>query len=331
MLLGAAGVASDSSVTWEVVKHLHGKLTEGDAIPCVSLNSVQRALSPRCGDFVPGSLLAKDIRSSQLQECPLAAVLRDPRFWPALPELLDKGASPEACARSPLVELAQAQSCPDFMAASPAVLRSLQWLAEADARAVHHDVVRMLSCPNARLAGLDGVLGQWLAQGDLDPGKLAFGALGALHPDYLSSAFAQALEAQGHTALGSLGAYDGMQPGGFDEALRSSHWVALDWWLSRRPELANRVPPTQGKQLPWVPLARVLVPSYLADPASQAEMVEFLMARGANPGQKLPFDAGRSVLQYARAIHSPMVPVLDASARPRLTVVATTAAPTPGQ
>jgi len=65
-------------------------------------------------------------------------------------ELIDKGAQPEACTRSPLVDLAQRPGCPDFGAASPAVVQSLQWLAEADARAIDHDVVRMLSCPSAR-------------------------------------------------------------------------------------------------------------------------------------------------------------------------------------
>jgi hypothetical protein len=332
LLLGAAGVASDTSVTWEIVKHVHAKMTEGDAIPCVSLNSVQRALSPRCGDFVPGSLLAKDIRYSQWPECPLAIAARDPRLWPVLPELLDKGAQPEACARSPLVELSQAQTCPDFAAASPAVLRSLQWLAEADARAVHHDVVRLLSCPSARMAGLDDVLAQWLARGDLEPRVLGFGVFGALHPDYLATPFAQALEGRGHTARGGLGAFDGTQPAGFEEALRTGNWAALDWWLSREPKLVNRVPPTQGNQLPWVPLARVLAPSFVADPQTQADVVEFLMSRGANPRQKLPFDAGRSVLQYARALNSPMLPLMEASPRTgAAVVVAATAALTPGE
>jgi hypothetical protein len=331
ILLGAAGVATDTSVTWEIVKHVHAKITEGDPAPCVSLNSAMRAVSPRCGEFVAGSLVARDIRHSQLQECPLAAAVRDPRLWPALPEFLDKGAQPEACARSPLVELAQAQGCPDFAAASPAVLGALRWLAEVDARAVHHDVVRMLSCPNARLAGLDDVLARWLAQGDLDPGKLGFGPLGALHPDFLATPFAQALEARGHTASGGLGAYDGTQPGGFEEALRTGRWAALDWWLVREPRLIDRVPPVQGDRLHWVPLARVLAPSFLADPASQAETVAFLLARGANPRQALPFDAGRSVLQHARALNSPVAPLLERPARAGALVVAATSTPMPGQ
>ena len=62
LLLSAAGVATDSSVPWAIVKHVHAKLTEGDPTPCVFLNSVQRALSERCGEFVPGSLKAEDIQ-----------------------------------------------------------------------------------------------------------------------------------------------------------------------------------------------------------------------------------------------------------------------------
>jgi len=317
-LLGAAGVATDTSVGWEVVKHLHAKLTEGDDIPCQRLDSVQRAFNERCGAFVPGSLRVADLQHSALQDCALAVAVREPRFWPALPEFIAKGASPEACARSPLVELAQAQDCPDFESATPAVLRSLQWLAEVDARAIHHDVMRMLSCPNARRAGLDAALGVWLAQGSLDVGSVAFGPLGALDPAYLATPFARSLEAQGHTAREALGGFDGARPRGFELALRNSDWVALEWWLARAPELANRVPPAQGNQLPWLPLARVLTPNFLSDPASRAEMVEFLLARGADPWRTLPYDSGSTVVQYARTLKSPLLSLLDPPTAPTL-------------
>lgn len=327
LLVGAVGVATDTSVTWEIAKHLHAKMTEGDDIACHRLDSVQRALNLRCGPFVPGSVLVADLQHNPLQGCALAVAVREPRFWPALPEFIEKGALPETCARSPLVELAQGLECPDFSSASPAVLQSLRWLAEADARAVHHDVMRMLSCPSAQRAGLDRALDTWLAQGVLDVGKISFGPLGALHPGYLDTPFARALEAQGHTARQGLGGYAGVQPRGFELALRGSDWAALDWWLTRVPELANRVPPTQGNQLPWLPLARVLTPNFLTQPASQTEMVEFLLARGASPWQKLPFDAGSSVVQYARALKSPQLALLDPPLVPTLvpTVVAATA------
>ncbi len=329
LILTAAGVATDTSVTWEIVKHVHAKMTEGDAMPCHRLDSVERALNLRCGAFVPGSIGLADLKSSKLQGCALTVAVRDPRLWPALPEFIAKGASPEECSRSPLVELAQSsalaqQACPDFAAASPAVLESLRWLADADARAIHHDVLRMLSCPSAVRAGLDRPLANWLAQGDLDVGKVAFSPLGALHPDHLGTPFAQALEARGHTARAGLGGFDGLQPRSFEVALRASHWAALDWWIVRVPELANRVPALQSNQLPWVPLARVLTPSFLSQPANQTKMVEFLLARGANPWQKLPYDAGSSVVQYARVLKSPQLALLD----PPPTAATATAAPT---
>jgi len=312
LLVGAAGVATDTSVPWAIVKHVHDKLTEGDPVPCRNLNSVQRALSARCGAFEPGSLDAQDVAHSGLEVCPLAVAARDPRFWPVLPELLDRGAQPEACAQSPLVELARADACPDFSKASAPELRALGWLAEADARAVRHDVVRMLSCPSARRAGLDRVLVAWDDAGALNPGQLSFGMFGALHPDLLATPFARRLEAEGHTARAGLGAYEGTRSAGFEEALRTSHWAALDWWLARAPELVRSVPPTQGNRQPWLPLARVLVPSFLADPATQREVVTYLLAHGANPRQRLPFDASQSVVAYARTLKSPVVALLEA-------------------
>jgi hypothetical protein len=323
VLLGAAGLATDTSVTWEVVKHVHGRLTEGDDPPCQRLDSVQRALNVRCGAFVPGSVRVQDLRSPRLQGCVLAVATREPRFWAALPEFIDKGASPEACARSPLVELAQANACPDFAAASPSELRALRWLAEADARAVQHDVVRMLGCPNARRVGLDAVLTTWLEQGALDPGQVGFGPLGALHPDLLATTLARALEARGHTAQAGLGGHDGQLPGGFELALRDSHWAALEWWLARVPELANRVPAAQGRQLAWAPLERALRPGFLTHPETQRDLVGFLIARGADPSRKLFYDASRSILQQARALNSPLVALLDQPpAAPPATAVA---------
>ena len=325
VVLGAAGVASDTSVAWAVVKHLHAKLTEGDDVPCQRLDSVQRALNERCGAFVPGSLRVADLQHSTLQDCALAVAVREPRFWPALPEFIAKGASPEACAHSPLVELAQAHDCPDFESASPAVLQSLRWLAEVDARAIQHDVMRMLSCPNARRAGLDAALDTWLAQGGLDVGVVSFGPLGALDPGALGTPLARALEAQGHSAREALGSYDGVRPRGFELALRNSDWAALEWWLARAPELANRVPPVQGNQLAWLPLARVLGPDFLRDPASRADMVGFLLARGADPWQTLPYDRGTSVVQYARTLNSPLVGLLDPPAAPPTVLAASLA------
>jgi hypothetical protein len=66
----------------------------------------------------------------------------------------------------------------------------------------------------------------------------------------------------------------------------------------------------------WVPLQRVLLPGYLADPAAQPEMVSFLLSHGADPNQKLPFDPSRTVVTFARSIKSPSLAVLDARTAP---------------
>jgi len=311
LVLGVAGVATDTSVTWEIAKHLHAKATEGDPVSCLRMNSVERALTVRCGRFVEGSIRAEDIARNELQGCPLTLAARDPRLWPVLPELLNKGAQPETCPVPPLVALAANLPCPDFQAATPAVRESLVWLAEADARSVRHDVTRMLSCPNARQAGLDRVLDTWLVAGLLQRDTAGFGVLGALHPDYLMSPFGRKLESQGHTAVASLGAIEGRLPSGFEEALRTSNFEAVQWWLNRAPQLANRVPPSQGGRLPWAPLARVLLPGFLSDPSRQQETVEFLLARGADPWKPIPGGVHGSVVGYANDLKSPLVRLLD--------------------
>ena len=315
LLLSAAGVATDTSVTWDIVKHMHGKLVENDPTPCRHLNSVQRALNPRC-EFEPGSITASDLANSGLQACPLAIATQDARLWRALPEMLAKGASPQRCARSPLQDLAEVDACPHFAAAPATVLASIASLAENDPRAVRHDVFRMLSCPNARTAGLDKVLVGWLDRGSLQPGSLSFSPLSALHPDLLPSRFSRELEVAGHLPQTALDNYDGVLPGGFEEALRTSHWTALEWWISLVPQLANQVPPTRGAQLAWVPLQRVLLPTFLSDRASQRDMVGFLMARGADPRKRLPFDPDRTVIGFAASIKSPMLSVLDPPPEP---------------
>lgn len=294
-----------------IVQHAYEKATEGDATPCRKLNSVARPLSGRCGDYEAGSMRAKDVVKAGLPRCPLSLAARDPQYWPLLPELLSKGAQPEACEQPPLASLAQALPCPDFAAASPASLQALRWLAEADPQAVHHDVMRMLSCPSARAVGLNTVLDGWLAQGWLPTRDLAFGPLGALHPDMLGSPLSQALEAQGHTVAAGLRGHAGTLPSGFDAALRSGHRVALDWWLDRQPALANKVPPLRADQLPWTPLARVITPGYLEDEEGQRSVVRHLMSRGADPWRPLPHEPRQSTVSLARLLNSPSLPELD--------------------
>lgn len=310
MLLGAAGLASDSSVTWDIVKHLHAQLTEGDPVPCVRLDSVERALSPRCGALADQRVRAEDLATSPFGPCALTTAASDARLWGALPELLAQGARPQSCSQPAAVAFAQAHDCPDLMAQPPEVRGAIIELARRDERVLQPDVLRWLSCPASRAAGSDRLLGAWLDGGALRPGALSFSPLAALHSSAIGSPLSVALEAQGHRADTALGGALGQRPSGFEEALRHSDWAALEWWLARVPRLANRVP---GPQLDWLPLARVMTPGFLVYPDSRADLVGFLLARGADPRTRLPSDPAVSVLTLARDARSPLLALLESA------------------
>jgi hypothetical protein len=160
------------------------------------------------------------------------------------------------------------------------------------------------------------VLVGWLDRGVLQPGTLSFSPLEALDPEMLVSRFGRELQTAGHAPSAALDHYDGALPSGFEEALRTNHWAALEWWFYELPQLVNLAPPSRGAQMSWVPLQRVLLPGYLADPAAQPEMVSFLMAHGADPKKKLPFDPSRTVTAFAMSIKSPVLALLDAPSAP---------------
>jgi len=193
---------------------------------------------------------------------------------------------------------------------------------------VRHDVFRMFSCSRGRAAGLDQVLVRWLDRGVLQPGTLSFSPLEALDPEVLVSRFGRELQLAGHSASTALDHYDGALPSGFEEALRTSNWAALEWWFYELPQLANLAPPSRSAQMSWVPLQRVLLPGYLADPAAQPEMVSFLLAHGADPRSKLPFDPSRNVIAFAKSIKSPSLALLDSPAAPAMSATATALAST---
>jgi hypothetical protein len=236
---------SSGCTTTMVVMHMYDRVTEGDPAPCIKLNGVQRALQERCSPYVAGSFTAQEVANSGLPICPLTLAARNPKFWPVLPELIEKGAKPESCQESPWEVLARAQPCPDLMQASPAARQSLRWLAEADARAVQHDVVRALSCPLAREAGFDQILDGWTANGQMQAGQLGFGVLSALHPSHLHSPLARTLESQGHSVAAGLGSYSGslVRCAPATSPRSTGGWTASRRWPSeRRPHAATSCP-----------------------------------------------------------------------------------------
>ena len=188
--------------------------------------NVKRGQHVQKGDVV--AVLSDEAREAQVAQ---AQALFDQRKaeLEAKRLLIEKGASYERCARSPLQDLAEIDACPNFQAASAEIRNAIVYLADNDPRSVRHDVFRMLSCRNARAAGLEKVLVGWLDRGKLQPGTLSFSPLEALDPDVLVTRFGRELEVAGHLPSAALDHYDGSLPSGFEEALRTSHWAALEW------------------------------------------------------------------------------------------------------
>jgi hypothetical protein len=60
----------------------------------------------------------------------------------------------------------------------------------------------------------------------------------------------------------------------------------------------------------------VLVPNFLAYPDTRQDMVEFLLARGADPRRRLPSNDGQSVIGFAKQLKSPLVALLEAPPAP---------------
>ena len=230
LILTAAGIATDTSMTWEMAKHVHAQLTEDDPTPCALLNSVQRALNGRC-EFVPGSIRTR--RHRQERPAGLPAHRRDAGRAPlARPARADREgrAATSAAPRSPLQDLAEVDACPNFQSASPEILKAIVYLADNDPRSVRHDVFRMLSCTSARAVGLDQVLVGWLDRGKLQPGTLSFSPLEALDPDLLVTRFGRELEVAGHLAA----------------APRSITTTAACRWASRKRSARATGPPSNG-------------------------------------------------------------------------------------
>ena len=307
LILTAAGIATDTSMTWEMVKHVHAPAHRGrsDAVRDAQQRAAraQRPLRVR---------RRQHPRRRHRQERPAGvparrAATRDARLWRALPELIEKGAGYERCARSPLQDLAEIDACPNFQAAPRRrSCKAIVYLADNDPRSVRHDVFRMLSCRNARAPSAStrcSSAGSIAAS--CSPARCRSARSRRSIPRCWCRASAASCEVAGHSPQRCARPLRRQPAGGFEEALRTSHWAALEWWFYELPQLANRAPPSRGAQMAWVPLQRVLLPGYLVNPDTQADTVRFLMAHGADPRIKLPFDQGKNVITFAAADQEP--------------------------
>jgi hypothetical protein len=281
-----------------------------DQLPpaCSKLSSVERALTSRCGPYQAGSLLAKDVNTTVASACPLSAFANQPALWKGLPELLAKGATPERCTQAPLLAMAKANACPTFSAMDAPTLNAVRWLAVADAGSLSGPVLHMLSCPQAQQAGLDTVVSQWVAQGQLSPAAANFSVLSYVHPSSLSAPWVGALLAAGHQPLRAVE----QDAAGFEQALAQGNATALAWWTQRAPSLIHRAPRKGEGHVPWLPLARTMSPGFATDDAARLRSATFLLAQGAKLDASLPHDRGTSVGDYARSVQPQLWPALQA-------------------
>jgi hypothetical protein len=275
---------------------------------CSSLSTVERALTERCGGYKVGALDAKDVNLRVLSACPLTNFASNPAMWQGLPELLAKGASPEQCAKAPLLAMAEKTPCPAFSQMNAETREAVRWLAQADAASISSPVVHMLTCPEAVNTGLSNVVQQWVAQGHLDPDRISFSVLSAIHPTSLPQPWVNDLLTAGHQPLRAVE----MDASGFEHALAQGDITTLDWWIQKAPALAHRAPAKGLGHVPWLPLARTMSPGFAADDAARLRTAQYLMARGASMNAALPHERGQSVGDYARSVQPQMWPALQA-------------------
>jgi hypothetical protein len=275
---------------------------------CSSLSSVERALTERCGGYKVGALDAKDVNLRVLSACPLTNFAGDPALWHGLPELLAKGASPEQCAKAPLLAMAEKTPCPAFSQMHAETREAVRWLAVADAASLSGPVLHMLTCPEAVNTGLSNVVLQWVAHADLDPDRASFSVLSSIHPASLSHAWVNGMLAKGHQALRAVE----MDASGFERALAQGDVSTLDWWVQKAPALAHRAPAKGMGHVPWLPLARTMGPGFAVDDAARLRTAHYLIAHGASMNASLPHERGQSVGDYARSVQPHMWPALQA-------------------
>jgi len=295
---------------------------------CSDMHSVERGLSERCGEYVPGRFAAADVNRAAPEECPLTLATAEPRRWRMLPELVDKGARAERCTTSPLTALVQqppARLEAALRSATKPQIEALAWVANHDERAIQPAVVQWLSSPAARSAGLDNVLLAWADKGLLDPRNSGFEPLAWLHPSALSTPLPTAFLVRGQRAETAIRS----NPGALEEALRAGDLAALDWWFARVPGLANLVVDNRELRVNWRPLAYVATPGVIADAALRQTLTRHLLSRGADPAATLPHQPGVTVLAQAQRMSPELAPVMLASLNSRQSSMANMAATRP--
>jgi hypothetical protein len=279
---------------------------------CSDMHSVERGLSERCGEYVAGRFAAADVNRAAPEECPLTVATAEPRRWRMLPELVEKGARAERCTTGPMTALMQQPATRLDTAlrnATKPQIEALAWIVNHDERAIQPAVVRWLSSPAARDAGLDNVLLAWADKGLLDPRKTGFEPLAWLHPSALSTPLSTAFLVRGQRAEAAMRS----NPGALEEALRAGDLAALDWWFARVPGLANLVVDNRELRVNWRPLAYVATPGVIADPKLRQSLTRHLLSRGADPSATLPHQPGVTVLAQAQRMSPDLAPVMQAS------------------
>ena len=273
---------------------------------CHSLSTPEQATLERCGGYKADELLAKDVNIAFASACPLTNFARNKATWNGLPELIALGADPVLCSQAPLQAMAAAQACPDFAALSPDVHEAVRWLARNDPHSVSGPVLHMLTCPSARQAGLTPVVQEWLAAGQLAPHRADFSVLSSIHPASLNDPWVDTLLVTGHTVQTAVA----MDATGYERALATGDVATLRWWTQRAPELVHRVPAHSPAHLPWVPLARIMTPTFTRDDAACEASARFLLTRGADPKAVLPEDRGQTVKDYTTRVRPNLLALL---------------------
>lgn len=273
---------------------------------CHSLSTPEQATLERCGGYKVGELLTKDVNTAFASACPLTNFAHSKATWNGLPELVALGADPALCSQAPLRAMAEVQACPDFAALSPDVREAVRWLARNDPHSVSGPVLHMLTCPSARQAGLTPVVTEWLAAGQLAPGRVDFSVLSSIHPASLNDPWVDTLLVTGHTVRTAVT----MDATGYERALAMGDVATLRWWTQRAPELVHRVPAHSASHLPWVPLARIMTPSFTRDDAACEASARFLLTHGADPKAALPEDRSQTVKDHTARVRPTLLTLL---------------------